>query len=68
MKLDENLKKIEEVALELENPDISIDEGLKLYEQGVLFAKECLAELNEIKGKVNVIKKELDVFKEESLD
>ena len=41
---------------------------MKLYEEGVVLAKECLSDLNNIKGKVNTIKKELDVYREESLD
>ena len=68
MKLDENLKLIEDITSKLENPDISMDEGVKLYEQGVNIAKECLAELNEVKGKENVIRKDLDTFREELLD
>ena len=68
MKLDENLKKIEGITKQLENPDTGISEGVELYEQGVSIAKECLVELNNIKGKINTIKKELDVFKEETLD
>ena len=68
MKLDENLKKIEEITTQLENPALGIDEGVKLYEQGVVLAKECLDELNLVKGKINVLKKEMDTYREESLD
>ena len=68
MKLDENLKKIEDIVASMEDPNLSINEGVKLYEQGVNLAKECLTELNDIKGKVNVIRKDLDAYKEESLD
>ena len=52
----------------MEDPNLSINEGVKLYEQGVTLAKECLSELNDIKGKVNVIKKDLDAYREENLD
>lgn len=68
MKLDENLKKIEDIVSSMEDPNLSINEGVKLYEQGVTIAKECLSELNDIKGKVNVIKKDLDAYREENLD
>ena len=68
MKLDENLKKIEEIVSTMENPDLSINEGVKLYEQGVKLAKECLSELNDVKGKINVIRKDLDAYREENLD
>lgn len=68
MELENKLNKIEEIVEKLENPDISMDEGVKLYEHGVNLAKECLTELNGVKGKINVIKKELDAFKEESFE
>ena len=68
MKIDENMKKIEEIVSSMENPELSIGDGLKLYEQGVELAKECLSELNTIKGKVTAIKKDLDVYIEENLD
>ena len=68
MKLDDNLKKIEEIVVSMENPNISINEGIKLFEEGATIAKECLSELNDIKGKVNVIKKDLETYKEENLD
>ena len=68
MKLDENLKKIEDIVTSMENPELSIGEGVKLYEQGVELAKECLSELNAVKGKVTAIKKDLDAYIEENLD
>ena len=68
MKLDENLKKIEDIVTSMENPELSIGEGVKLYEQGVELAKECLGELNAVKGKVTAIKKDLDAYIEENLD
>lgn len=68
MKLDDKLNKIDEIVSLMENPDLSIGDGLKLYEEGVGLAKECLSELNEVKGKVTAIKKDLDAYKEENLD
>ena len=68
MNLDENLNKIEDIVTSMEKPDITIEEGLSLYEQGVKLAKECLTELNNVKGKVTAIKKDLEVFREENFD
>ena len=68
MNLEESLKDIEKIAEKLENPDLGMDEGLKLYEQGVELVKDCLSQLNEVKGKINIIKKDLDAYKEEPLD
>lgn len=68
MKLDEKIEQIEKIVSSLEDPNIGLDEGVKLYEQGTNLAKECLKELNEVKGKINIIKKEIDVYKEESME
>ena len=68
MELEKNLKKIEEIVVNLENPNLSIDEGVKMYEEGVAIAKKALEELNAVKGKITIIKKELEAYKEESLD
>ena len=68
MKLDEKLKKIEDIAGNLENSDITIAEGVVLYEEGIKLAKECLDELNQVKGKITVLKKDIETYREESLD
>jgi exodeoxyribonuclease VII small subunit len=68
MNFEEKVKKLEEISLKMENPDLTMTDGVDLYEQGVGLAKECFAELNNVKGKINVIRKDLDAFREESLD
>lgn len=68
MNLDEGLNKVTEIASKLENPDLTIEEGLKLYEEGVIIAKDCLKQIESVKGKINVIRKELDAYREEALD
>ena len=45
-----------------------LDEGVALYDKGTKIAKECLKELNEVKGKITIIKKEIDSYKEEDFD
>lgn len=68
MNLDEGLNKVTEIASKLENPDLTIEEGLKLYEEGVIIAKDCLKQIESVKGKIYVIRKELDAYREEALD
>lgn len=68
MDLEKKLKEIEDIASKLESPDLGLDEGIKLYENGIKVAKDALAELDSVKGRVNIIKKELDAYKEEALD
>ena len=68
MKIEDGIKKLQEITVSMENPDLGISEGIKLYEEGVTIAKDCYAELNKVKGKINVIKQDLEAYREESLD
>lgn len=68
MELEKKIKELESIANKLENPDLGMDEGVLLYEQGVNIAKECYKSLNEVRGKINIIKQDLETYKEESFD
>ena len=68
MDFEEKIKELQNIASKMEDSSLSMSEGVKLYEQGVLLAKECYEELNSVKGKINIIKQDLEKFKEESLD
>ena len=57
--LEHDLKRLEEIAKIIEE-GTSLDESLKLYEEGCKLAKNCLKELEKAKGKVTVIKKEFE--------
>lgn len=58
MNLDEKLKKLKEITEKLESDNISLEEGIKLFEEGTALAKECYNALNEAKGKITQIKKD----------
>lgn len=58
MNLDEKLLKLKEIAEKLESDNVSLDEGIKLFEEGGQIAKECYTALNEAKGKIMQIKKD----------
>lgn len=57
--LEENVKRLEEIAKKLED-GTSLDEGLKLYEEGCNLAKTCLKDLEKAKGKIIMIKKQFE--------
>ncbi len=67
MNIDDKITRLQEIATKLEQNDISLEEGIKLFEEGSALAKECYTALNEAKGKITVIKKDLDTFKEENM-
>lgn len=57
--LEKDIKRLEEIAKLIEN-GVSLDESLKLYEEGCKLAQNCLKELEKAKGKIIMIKKEFD--------
>lgn len=58
-------KKLNEIVINLEDEKLSLSEATKLYQKGVDLLKFCLTHLEEVKGKITIIKKELDQFIEE---
>lgn len=57
--LEQNIKRLEEIADKLEK-GTTLDESLKLYEEGCKLAKTCLNDLEKAKGKIIMIKKEFN--------
>ena len=55
---EDSLKKLEEIVEELEKGELSLDEALKLYEEGMEFSDKCMEKLNESKQKVEKITQE----------
>ena len=68
MDFEDKIKKLQDITSKMEDSDLSMSEGVKLYEQGCLLAKECYEELNNVKGRITVIKQDLEKYREENLD
>ena len=68
MKLEEGFNKLDDIAKQLESGELSLDESIELFNESVEVTKNCLKILEEGKGKLVVIKKELDKIIEEELD
>lgn len=68
MEFEKKIIELQDITKKLENPDIPMEEGVELYKKGAEIAKDCYKELTEIKGQVNIIKKDLESFKEESFE
>ena len=56
--IEENIKRLEEIAKKIEE-GVSLDESLKLYEEGCKLAKLCLKDLEKAKGKIIMVKEQL---------
>lgn len=64
MEFEKKLNALEETARKLES-GVSLEEGISLYEQSLELTKECLKDLTDCKGKLTVIKKQMDALIEE---
>lgn len=60
MDFEESSSRLQEIVKLLEKNDVSIEEGTKLYEEGVNIAKNCYDILNKNKGKITILKEELE--------
>lgn len=52
------IKRLEEIVEKLEAPDLDLEEGLKLLEEGVMLHKLCKEKLTEANKKITTILKE----------
>jgi len=51
IKFEEALKKLEKIVEELESGDLSLDEALKKYQDGIELSRLCTARLENAKKK-----------------
>ena len=49
---EDYLKKLEKIVQQLEEGELTLDESVKLYEEGMSISKICLEKLNKAKQKI----------------
>jgi exodeoxyribonuclease VII small subunit len=57
---ESNLKLLEEIVMQLEGGDLTLDHALELFEEGVKISRYCNAKLEEAERKVEVLIKSAD--------
>ncbi|MGB7727626.1 MAG: exodeoxyribonuclease VII small subunit [Candidatus Acidiferrum sp.] len=57
---ERSLARLEEVVRKLESPQLSLDEAMKLFEEGVGLSRECQKQLEEAEGRVEILLKKAD--------
>ncbi len=57
---EDKLKRLEEISDILENEDVSLNEAVKLFEEGVSLSKECMLSLNGAELKITELKEKFD--------
>lgn len=64
LSIEEAFKKLDETILQLESEDITLEDSLKAYEQGMAYIRSCNEAIDRAEKKVLVIREngELDEF------
>ena len=57
---EKSLARLEEVVRRLESPQLSLDEAMKLFEEGVGLSRECQKQLEDAEGRVEILLKKAD--------
>lgn len=52
---EQSVKRLEEIVAKLENGNLSLDESLKLFEEGAILSENCRKLLSEAKLKIKNI-------------
>jgi exodeoxyribonuclease VII small subunit len=54
---EHSLARLEEIVRRLENANLSLDDAMKLFEEGVVLSRECQKQLEQAEGKVEILLK-----------
>ena len=68
MSLEEDIKRLDQIVADMDKEELTLDQSLNLFKEGIELAKKCATFLNEKKGELKVLDeqlKELDVELEE---
>jgi exodeoxyribonuclease VII small subunit len=57
-RFEDALKQLEDIVARLEKGELSLEDSLRLYEQGIGLARLCHAKLEEAEGKIEVLIKD----------
>jgi exodeoxyribonuclease VII small subunit len=57
---EESLKKLETIVDQPEKGDLTLEDSLKLFEEGVGLSAACKKEIDEAEGKVQILIKQRD--------
>lgn len=65
---EELMIKLEEITNKLEKEQLSLDESVKLFEEGMNVSKECNEKLENAEKRITILINDGEEFKEEKFD
>ncbi|MGB6430760.1 MAG: exodeoxyribonuclease VII small subunit [Candidatus Acidiferrales bacterium] len=54
---EQSLARLEEIVRRLESATLSLDDAMKLFEEGVALSRDCQKQLDQAEGKVEILLK-----------
>jgi exodeoxyribonuclease VII small subunit len=54
---ERSLARLEEIVRKLENTNLSLDEAMKFFEEGVVLSRDCQKQLEQAEGRVEILMK-----------
>ena len=68
MNFEETMKKLEEIATELEKGNLNLEESVEKFEQGVELSKKCNKYLEEAEKRITILLQKDGKINEESFE
>lgn len=68
MDFEKSIERLEEIVAKLSDPNLSVDESIKFFEEGVEIVKTNYEQLEKANGKITALQKELDKYTEIKFD
>lgn len=63
---EELIEKLEDITNKLEKEQLSLDESVKLFEEGMKISKECNSKLEDAEKRITILINTNDEIKEEN--
>lgn len=57
---EHSLNRLEKIVEALEEGEVSLDDSLKMFEEGILISKECMETLNKAEIKIKQLTKDIN--------
>lgn len=65
MNFEQALTRLEDIVKKLESGNVSLDESIEIYQEGITLSQQCSAMLEEAEGKVmSIVNKEQEIIEE----
>jgi exodeoxyribonuclease VII small subunit len=59
-KFEDSIERLEEIVRKMEAGDLSLDESLKAFEEGIKLSRQCAKKLDEAERRVDILLKQED--------